>query len=607
MADTSAMSDIWESSSVDKYNGTNFHLWKMHLSFIFQSRELFSIVNGTSKKSALTTVADKMTWEKKDKQAILAILATLDSFHKAEVINCTTSHEMWMQLQAYHDQHSDECVIALQEKYYGSKLSPDESIATFISSLQKLAKQVTDLGQPISNEQLISKIKCGLPSVFDPLLVAWDSVPVADQTLPSFQARLVKFQHKLRDRVLSSEAPLEQVFLAKGSLPASSKSHSSQTVEQKHERAFSTAEASIPLLQLRRRSHFGKECPHDSDTSSSVESPKRQKGPRFDRLFSKQKITSKGKHSHANVTASSVSLHSDSFEYVSSEAYCANSGTQDSSSEADFSWIVDSGATEHMSDKRQWFTNFHPVHDKCWSVSIADNHLLYVRGIGDITVHATINGVDKPFKLQNVLYVPSLQRNLISISRLIEKHVAIIHVCDECKMITHDGIGRILMTGSKCDGLWRLHIASVTPSSTACVADSSGHLSRSTLSLHRWHTRLGHASFRTIRDMSSRETVIGLPSFTKATPLVCTGCVHVKIHRRPFPVNTEQKRVALPGIFFHCDVVGPFQVPSLGGHSYFMTFKDDLSSFRFVFLMPDRTAIFSIFKSLYKLSKKETG
>ena len=105
-----------------------------------------------------------------------------------------------------------------------------------------------------------------------------------------------------------------------------------------------------------------------------------------------------------NVTASAVSTHSDSSEYVSSEAYCAQSSTPDSSSDDDFSWIADSGATEHMSDKRQWFTNFHPVHDKCWSVSIADDHLLYVRGVGDIIVHATINGVDKPFKLQNVLY-----------------------------------------------------------------------------------------------------------------------------------------------------------------------------------------------------------
>ena len=206
------MTDIRESSSGDRYDGNNFHLWKMHLSFIFQSRDVFPIVNGTLKKAALSTAADKQLWEKKDKQAIVAILATLVSHHKAEVINCTTSHEMWTQLQAYHDQHSDECIIALQEKYYGSKLNVDESIAAFISSLKKLAKQLTDLGQPISDQQLISKFKCGLPSAYDPLLLAWDSIHVTEQALLSFQSRLVKFQHKLRDRALLPESPLEEVF-----------------------------------------------------------------------------------------------------------------------------------------------------------------------------------------------------------------------------------------------------------------------------------------------------------------------------------------------------------------------------------------------------------
>ena len=604
------MSDIRESSSVDKYDGSNFHLWKMHLSFIFQSRDVFPIVNGTLKKAALSTAADKLLWEKKDKQAIVAILATLDSHHKAEVINCTTSHEMWMQLQAYHDQHSDECIIALQEKYYGSKLSADESIAVYISSLKKLAKQLTDLGQPISDQQLISKIKCGLPSAYDPLLLAWDNLPVAEQTLLSFQARLVKFEHKLRDRVLLPESPLEQVFFAQGSLPVVSKPNSTQSVEKKHERAERLARQKRRSRCYRcgRRGHFGKECLQDSDSSTSVESPKRHKAHKGD-FRSFRNNTAKRKRSHAHVTASAVSTHSDSSESVSSEAFCAQSSKPDSSREINFSWIADSGATEHMSDKRQWFTNFHPVQDKCWSVSIADDHLLYVRGVGDITVHATINGVIRPFKLQNVLYVPHLRRNLISISRLTEKHVAIIHVRNECKMITHDGAGRLLMTGSQADGLWKLDLISVTPSSEAHLASvaSPGQSSRSTLSLHRWHTRLGHVSFRTIRDMSSRETVLGLPSFSKANPLVCTGCVHGKIHRRPFPVNPERKRVPLPGLFFHTDLVGPLQVPSLGGHSYFMTFKDDHSSFRFVFLLPDRKGILSVFKSLYKLSKKETG
>ena len=92
------MSEICEANSVDTYNGTNFQLWKMHMRFIFQSRELLSIVNGSLKKSDLTDAAEKLLWEKHDKQAIVAIIATIDSFHKEEVTNCSTSHEMWSQL-----------------------------------------------------------------------------------------------------------------------------------------------------------------------------------------------------------------------------------------------------------------------------------------------------------------------------------------------------------------------------------------------------------------------------------------------------------------------------------------------------------------------------
>ena len=142
--------EIRESHTVDRYDGSNFLLWKMHMRFIFQSRDIYSIVNGTLKKSSLTTPAEQLQWEKKDKQAIVTILGTLDSFHKQEVINCSTSHEMWTQLQAYHDQHSEECIIALQAKYYNFKLNEGESIAAFISTLQQLAKQLTDLGQTIT-------------------------------------------------------------------------------------------------------------------------------------------------------------------------------------------------------------------------------------------------------------------------------------------------------------------------------------------------------------------------------------------------------------------------------------------------------------------------
>jgi hypothetical protein len=101
----------------------------------------YSIVNGTLKISSLDLIDpfEQIIWEKKDKHAIVAILGTLHSFYIQEVINCSTLHTIWTQLQAYHDQHSEECIIGFQAKYYSCKLNEGEFITVFISSLQQLA------------------------------------------------------------------------------------------------------------------------------------------------------------------------------------------------------------------------------------------------------------------------------------------------------------------------------------------------------------------------------------------------------------------------------------------------------------------------------------
>ena len=179
-------------------------------------------------------------------------------------------------------------------------------------------------------------------------------------------------------------------------------------------------------------------------------------------------------------------------------------------------------------------------------------------------------------------------------------------------MISDDGKGRLLMTAHKHGGLWRMDIHTTVNESSVSVAESNFEIqaiqSRSDRDLQRWHYRLGHVNVHTSKKMAWDDVAVGLPSLKKGDfKSVCRGCSHGKIHRTTFPMNTERKRACSPGQFFHSDISGPFQIPSFGGHRYFITFKDDHSSFRFIFFLKNRQDILASFKTLYHLVKCQTG
>lgn len=63
------------------------------MSSISQSREHFPIINGTLRQLFLAYAAEKVSWEKKDKEAIVAILAIIDSFHIVRLVQNREFHK----------------------------------------------------------------------------------------------------------------------------------------------------------------------------------------------------------------------------------------------------------------------------------------------------------------------------------------------------------------------------------------------------------------------------------------------------------------------------------------------------------------------------------
>ncbi len=98
-------------------------------------------------------------------------------------------------------------------------------------------------------------------------------------------------------------------------------------------------------------------------------------------------------------------------------------------------------------------------------------------------------------------------------------------------------------------------------------------------SVHLWHRRLSHVVVSTIKKMADNlmaDELILSKDFKKNT--VREGCVYGKHHRLSFPTGgrTRGKKI---GDLIYSDVCGSVSVPSPGGAKYFVTFKDDYSSY----------------------------
>lgn len=76
-------------------------------------------------------------------------------------------------------------------------------------------------------------------------------------------------------------------------------------------------------------------------------------------------------------------------------------------------WLTDSGASRHITSRREWFDTFTPTTGE--SVSLGDDGVCKAEGVGTIQVEALVEGKWREAKFENVLYIPRVRKNLFSV------------------------------------------------------------------------------------------------------------------------------------------------------------------------------------------------
>lgn len=248
-------------------------------------------------------------------------------------------------------------------------------------------------------------------------------------------------------------------------------------------------------------------------------------------------------------------------------------------------WYIDSGASSHMTPHAQLLSNIQP--SKVGEIRSANNAKLKVSGAGETVLNICKNNIP----VSNILHVPGLSANLLSVSHIASNGNSVLFDADGCTISNKKN--EIVAKCKSENGVYKF----CTSSDGACM------IARRKETAITWHRRLGHIGFQRMQQM--RNAVDGIEFDDNDDEIKqCITCARGKQARIPFEPSQSKSRGVLELI--HTDLMGPMETNSMGGAKYVLTFVDDFSKKLFVYFLKAKSETFSKFKMFKNLVENQT-
>ena len=158
----------------------------------------------------------------------------------------------------------------------------------------------------------------------------------------------------------------------------------------------------------------------------------------------------------------------------------------------DVNWYLDNGASNHMTGEKTFFSELNESIKG--RVKFGDGSCVKIDGKGSIIFEAK-RGEQK--LLTDIYYIPELRSNILSLGQATEQG------CDvrmkDNYLTLRDPRGRLLVKVLRSPN--RLYKISLKVGKPSCL------LTKMNEEPWRWHARLGHINFKTIRSMATHEMV----------------------------------------------------------------------------------------------------
>ena len=184
-------------------------------------------------------------------------------------------------------------------------------------------------------------------------------------------------------------------------------------------------------------------------------------------------------------------------------------------------WIVDSGASNHMTGTTKVFSSYIPCNDG-QKIKIADGTLSSVAGKGTVSFSDSL-------ELNSVFYVLNLSCNLLSVRKLTKDLNCTAKFFPSCCEFQDLSSGRTIGKAWECDGLYYYEDSAMENGQANAASSELGSFS-SNDEIMSWHFRLGHPNFLYLKSFFP-----ALFGNKNVSDFQCEICQIAKSHKNTYP------------------------------------------------------------------------
>ncbi|KAL7285881.1 hypothetical protein ACG7TL_000992 [Trametes sanguinea] len=561
-------------ASFPKLSNRNYQQWRLDMEARLRTLGAMRIVQGTESRPHFTEPLDSG-----ERRELRDYDSRVDTAAR-EIWNCVEREQqthleairddpgaMWTKLESVHMQKRPGTHFNTYNTLLSLSKADDESLSTLSTRASQLKSDMKALRpadfdlSKLDDELVLMALIRALPAEYNALR----------QTL-------------LLDDSLTLEK-LQDTFVALENQPGAPSSTP----------ALSHAVSTLSCTFCGRSGHSEDQCFAKCDASTKAKEKAAQR-TQYQRSGKAKRKETASEASKDAKDASDTAQESAGAATVSAGCASALLSTSDRaswlSSPVATNWNTDTGASAHMTPHRHWFRSYllHVI-----PIRLTNSHIVYSAGLGSVVFQpAEREGVVPPaVVLHDVLHVPALASNLLSVFHLTREKGYTVELCASQVLFYHQGQLRFEASVNEHNVGYLLG-RTVSQAKHALSASSTCEEDESL-----WHQRCSHVNLDDLRSVVKKGLVSGLVLRSKRKPdPICEPCLAGKLNRHSIPRLASRKHT--PIALVHTDLKGPLPVPTPKGHVYWMTFVCDATRFWVVAYLKRKSDTFAAFQA-YKV------